>query len=99
MGAGAAQAVLPDLRLRASGICDRGRVNLSLSPQHSFPLEDILQFLKSKGVEETLKQAVLPSPIFASRWRWNLTRSLALLRFVGGKRVPPPIQRMRADDL
>src|SRR4029077_13583553 len=34
-----------------------------------------------------------------TRWRWNATRSLALLRFAGGKRVPPPILRMRSDDL
>ena len=62
-------------------------------------MEDIFRFLRSEGIEDSLQQAVLPSPIFAARWRWNLTRSLALLRSVGGKRVPAPLQRMRADDL
>jgi len=33
------------------------------------------------------------------RWRWNVTRALALLRHSGGKRVPMNIQRMRAEDL
>jgi ATP-dependent Lhr-like helicase len=33
------------------------------------------------------------------RWRWNAGRALVLLRQRGGKRVPPPIQRMEADDL
>jgi len=41
----------------------------------------------------------LTSPIFATRWRWNLSRALMLLRWQGGKKVPPQIQRMRADDL
>jgi ATP-dependent helicase Lhr and Lhr-like helicase len=41
----------------------------------------------------------MPSPLFTTRWRWDAGRSLALLRFRGGKKVPPNIQRMRADDL
>ena len=86
-----------DFELQASANDDG--INLSLGPQHSFPLEDILQFLRSQGVESVLTQAVLASPIFTARWRWSLTRSLAMLRFSGGKRVPAPLQRMRADDL
>ena len=86
-----------DFELQAAATDDG--INLSLGPQHSFPLEDIFRFLRSEGIEDSLQQAVLPSPIFAARWRWNLTRSLALLRSVGGKRVPAPLQRMRADDL
>src|SRR5262249_32734839 len=35
-----------------------------------------------------------------TRWRWNATRSLLLSRTRdGGRRVPPALQRMRADDL
>jgi ATP-dependent Lhr-like helicase len=86
-----------DFELQASGSEDG--VNLSLGPQHSFPLEDIFQFLRSHKVEDALTQAVLASPIFTTRWRWTLTRSLALLRSRGGKRVPAPIQRMRSDDM
>jgi ATP-dependent helicase Lhr and Lhr-like helicase len=74
-------------------------LNISLSDQHSFPLADVFEFLKSASVEELLKQAVLTSPIFTTRWRWTAGRSLALLRFMGGKKVPPQIQRMRSDDL
>ena len=37
--------------------------------------------------------------MFTARWRWNASRALAILRFRGGRKVPPPIQRMRADDL
>jgi ATP-dependent Lhr-like helicase len=74
-------------------------LNISLSDQHSFPLADVFHFLHAASVEPLLEQAVLASPIFATRWRWVAGRSLALLRFMGGKRVPPPIQRMRSDDL
>jgi ATP-dependent Lhr-like helicase len=77
---------------------DNGLV-LSLSDQHSFPLELVFAFLKSGTVEDVLRQALLPAPMFGARWRWNTTRALAILRFNGGKRVPAPIQRMRADDL
>ena len=46
-----------------------------------------------------LEQAALDSPIFATRWRWDANRALALLRFQNGKKVPAQIQRMRSDDL
>ncbi len=74
-------------------------INISLGEQHSFPLADVFHFLHPESVEEILEQAVLASPIFGTRWRWAAGRSLALLRFMGGKKVPPQIQRMRSDDL
>jgi ATP-dependent Lhr-like helicase len=74
-------------------------LNISLSDQHSFPLADVFHFLQSASVEHLLEQAVLASPIFNTRWRWVAGRALALLRFMGGKRVPPQIQRMRSEDL
>jgi ATP-dependent helicase Lhr and Lhr-like helicase len=74
-------------------------LNISLSDQHSFPLADVFHFLHHESVEPLLEQAVLASPIFTTRWRWVAGRALALLRFMGGKRVPPQIQRMRSDDL
>ncbi|HXU19722.1 MAG TPA: DEAD/DEAH box helicase, partial [Verrucomicrobiae bacterium] len=74
-------------------------LNISLSEQHSFPLEDVFRFLHPESVQEVLEQAVLTSPIFTTRWRWVAGRALALLRFMGGKKVPPQIQRMRSDDL
>src|SRR5207302_1997344 len=77
---------------------DNGIV-ISLSEQHSFPLEIVFGFLRSATVEEVLTQAMLAAPMFTARWRWNVTRALAVLRFRGGAKVPPPIQRMRSDDL
>ncbi|HEX4542691.1 MAG TPA: DEAD/DEAH box helicase [Candidatus Acidoferrum sp.] len=74
-------------------------LNISLSEQHSFPLADVFHFLHPNSVRSILEQAVLASPLFTTRWRWDAGRALALLRFRGGKRVPPQIQRMRADDL
>jgi ATP-dependent Lhr-like helicase len=74
-------------------------LNISLSEQHSFPLADVFHFLQPASVQELLEQAVLASPIFTTRWRWVAGRALALLRFMGGKKVPPQIQRMRSDDL
>ncbi|HEY4817192.1 MAG TPA: hypothetical protein VIH67_07155, partial [Candidatus Acidoferrum sp.] len=74
-------------------------LNISLSEQHSFPLGDVFHFLHPNSVQHVLEQAVMPSPLFTTRWRWDAGRSLALLRFRGGKKVPPNIQRMRADDL
>ncbi|MDP8927944.1 MAG: hypothetical protein M3O70_05010, partial [Actinomycetota bacterium] len=64
-----------------------------------FPLDEVPRYVSSRGVEDTLQQAVLDAPMFISRWRWNLNRSLLVLRFRGGRRNPPPIQRMEADDL
>lgn len=77
---------------------DNGLV-LSLSDQHSFPLEVVFGFLSPSTVKHTLTQALLASPMFGARWKWNATRSLAVPRFMGGRKVPPPIQRMRSDDL
>jgi len=74
-------------------------LNISLSEQHSFPLADVFHFLHPSSVRQVLEQAVLASPLFTTRWRWDAGRALALLRFRGGKKVPPQIQRMRADDL
>ncbi|MGH0028794.1 MAG: DEAD/DEAH box helicase [Myxococcota bacterium] len=71
----------------------------SLGPQHSFPLDTFTKMLSSNAVHEALSQAVLDSPMFTARWRWNLSRALAVLRFRGGRKNPPPIQRMEADDL
>src|SRR5216117_2426299 len=72
---------------------------LSLGPQHSFPLEDVFQYLKPETAEHLLVQAMLDAPMFGSRWRWNATRALAVLRARGGKKVPTPLQRMEAEDL
>jgi ATP-dependent Lhr-like helicase len=72
---------------------------LSLGPQHSFPLADVFRYLHPATAKDILVQAFLDAPVFQTRWRWNATISLAVPRNRGGKKVPPPLQRMLADDL
>jgi len=72
---------------------------LSLGSTHSFPVDEVFSYLNSKSARNTLIQAVFDSPMFEVRWRWNATRSLALLRRRDGKRIPAQIQRMNAQDL
>ncbi len=74
-------------------------LNIALAEQHSFPLGDVFHYLQAETVQGILEQAACASPIFGTRWRWDANRSLALLRFQGGKKVPPYIQRIRSDDL
>ena len=86
-----------DFELQAAASDDA--IVLSLGAQHSFPLESVPRFLSPDTARDTLAQAVLLAPAFTVRWRWNLGRSLVILRQRKGRRVPPPIQRMEADDL
>ncbi|MFQ5937313.1 MAG: ATP-dependent DNA helicase, partial [Acidiferrobacterales bacterium] len=72
---------------------------LSLGQTHSFPLEDVARYLHSATVRDVLTQALLDAPMFTVRWRWNAACALAILRFSGGKKVAPQLQRMRAEDL
>ncbi|HKE35942.1 MAG TPA: DEAD/DEAH box helicase, partial [Candidatus Baltobacteraceae bacterium] len=76
-----------------NGIC------ISLAEQHAFPLDAVFEFVRTASVEKVLTQALLPAPMFEARWRWNAMRSLAILRQRGGRKVPPQLLRMRADDL
>ena len=76
-----------DFELQAAASDDA--ILLSLGPQHSFPLDRVPKFLASGTVEEVVRQAVLTSPMFPARWRWNLNTSLAVLRWRGGRKNPP----------
>ncbi|HWA78034.1 MAG TPA: DEAD/DEAH box helicase [Polyangiaceae bacterium] len=86
-----------DFELQAAANDDA--IVLSLGPQHSFPLDELRDFLRPAGVRDALVHAVLPTPMFAVRWRWNLNRALVVLRFRGGKKNPAELQRMEADDV
>ena len=86
-----------DFELQASATDDG--LNFSLGPSLSFPLEEVFTYIKPAKVEQVLTQAVFQTPIFGTRWRWDVTRALAVLRHSGGRKVPPPLQRMRSDDL
>ena len=72
---------------------------LSLGPQQSFPLENMFSLVPTNVAKKAIEQALLAVPLFQVRWRWNVTRALAVLRSNSGKRVPPALQRFRADDL
>jgi ATP-dependent helicase Lhr and Lhr-like helicase len=86
-----------DFELQASA--DNDGIVLSMGPQHSVPIENLFRMLNSDNVAKLLEQALLAVPMFQVRWRWNLTRSLVVLRQQGGKRVQPYLQRFRSDDL
>ncbi|HZJ56279.1 MAG TPA: DEAD/DEAH box helicase [Myxococcaceae bacterium] len=86
-----------DFELQAAATDDG--ILLSLGEQHSFPLSEIFEFLHPDTVESVLVQAVLQAPLFGTRFRWSATRALALSRYQSGGRVPPHIQRARAEDL
>jgi ATP-dependent Lhr-like helicase len=74
-------------------------LNISLAEQHSFPLADVFHFLHENTVKEVLQQAALLSPLLETRWRWDANRSLALLRYWNGKKIPLQVQRTRSADL
>jgi ATP-dependent Lhr-like helicase len=86
-----------DFELQAAATDDG--IVISLGEQHSFPLDSVFAMVRPERLTEDLVQALLVSPFFTNRWRWNASRALALLRHEGGRRVPMPLQRMRADDL
>ena len=72
---------------------------LSLGPQHSFPLEEVFDYLHPATARGVLVQALLAAPMFGTRWRWNAQRSLLLDRARNGKRLPAALVRMKAEDL
>jgi ATP-dependent helicase Lhr and Lhr-like helicase len=72
---------------------------LSLTHAHSFELAEAARYLNSNSVRHVLIQALCAAPMFEVRWRWDAGIALALPRFRGGKKVPPQIARMNAEDL
>src|SRR5215472_10209175 len=74
-------------------------INIALAEQHSFPLADVFNFLHENTVKEVLQQDALLSPLLESRWRWDANRSLALLRYWNGKKIPLHFQLTRSAHL
>ncbi len=72
---------------------------LSLTTAHSFELAEVARYLNSNTVREILIQALLDAPMFITRWRWVAGVALALPRLRGGRKVPPQLIRMDAEDL
>src|SRR5690349_21836343 len=85
-----------DFELQASATDDG--IVISLGQPHSFPLDTVFAFVSSEKAEDTLVQALLDRPMFEIRWRWNVTRSLTVLRRKNGKKIPPHLIKMRAAD-
>ena len=72
---------------------------LSLTEAHSFELGDAARYLNSASVRGVLIQALLDAPMFTIRWRWAAGIALALPRMRGGRKIPPQLARMDAEDL
>jgi len=72
---------------------------LSLTAAHSFDLAEVQRYLHPDTVRPLLIQALLDAPMFMTRWRWVAAVALALPRFRGGRKVPPQLARMDAEDL
>lgn len=72
---------------------------LSLGETHSFPLDEVAQYLNRKSVRAVLVQALLAAPLFNVRWRWVANIALAVKRFRVGRKNPPQFQRIEAEDL
>ncbi len=77
---------------------DNGFV-LAVGPHDGFPLDSMFKLVQSHEARNLVEQAILQTPLFPIRWRWNVTRALSVLRFRGGKKVPPHLQRFRSEDL
>src|SRR4029077_6516539 len=72
---------------------------LSLPPAHTSELADVSRYLHSATIRPLLIQAMLDAPMFVTRWRWVIGVALALPRFRGGRKGPPQLARMGAEDL
>ncbi len=86
-----------NFELQAAAIEDA--IVISLGAVHSFPLDEVWRYLNRETVREVLTQALLDAPMFTVRWRWVATCALAIQRFRAGRKVPPRLQRMSAEDL
>ncbi|MCE9525064.1 MAG: DEAD/DEAH box helicase [Planctomycetales bacterium] len=86
-----------DFELQAAA--DENGVLLSIGPQHSFAIESLFPMIGPHNGQHLLEQALLAVPMFGVRWRWNITRALAVLRMKNGKKVPPFLQKFRSEDL
>ncbi len=86
-----------DFELQAAATEDA--VLLSVGAVQGVDLAQLPHFLTSKSVRRVLIQALLDAPMFGTRFRWNASRALTMLRMRGGKRVPPGLQRIEAEDL
>ncbi|MDR3612054.1 MAG: DEAD/DEAH box helicase [Candidatus Obscuribacterales bacterium] len=76
-----------------NGIC------IGLTEQQRLPADSLLTYLAPDDLTRILELSAVQSPAFVTRFRWDAVRALVLSRFSGGHKVPPNIQRIRANDL
>ncbi len=86
-----------DFELQAAANDDA--ILLSSGPQHSWRLEEAFAWVNRRNAATLVEKSIFYIPLFPTRWRWNASRALAIARQRNGKRVPPFLQRMKADDL
>ena len=86
-----------DFELQATATDDG--LNFALGPGLSMPVDEVFTYVNERTIQDVLQQAILQAPLFGTRWRWNATRALAILRHSGGRKVPAPLIRMRSEDL
>ncbi len=86
-----------NFELQAAAVEDA--IVLSLGAAHSFDLDEVWRYLNAETVRDVLIQAVLAAPLFTVRWRWVAGCALAIERFRTGRKTPPRLLRMNADDL
>ncbi len=86
-----------NFELQAAAVEDA--IVISLGAVHSFPLAEVWRYLAAATVREVLVQALLDAPMFGIRWRWVACCALAIQRFRQGKKTPPRLLRMQAEDL
>ena len=89
----------PKFNFELQAAATEDNIVLSLTTAHSFELADVPRYLHSASVRPLLIQALLDAPMFMTRWRWVAGVALALPRFRGGRKVPPQLARMEAEDL
>ena len=86
-----------DFELQAAANDDA--ILLSAGPRHSWRLEEAFAWVTPRNAATLVEKSIFYIPLFPTRWRWNASRALAIARQRNGRRVPPFLQRMKADDL
>ncbi|MFQ5605459.1 MAG: DEAD/DEAH box helicase [bacterium] len=77
---------------------DDGIILRTLDSTEPLPVNDLLH-LSAKEVEKRLLEALVDTPMFSVRFRYNAARALILPRSQPHKRIPLWLQRLRAADL
>ena len=87
-----------DFELQASATDDG--VLLSMGPQHSFPIDALFKMLNPQNGRATVGAGAVGRPLVSNAAGGGMPRGrLSILRYRGGKKVPPYLQRHRSDDL